>query len=166
VDVAVEEKRVDVEDDERAGEERDEPVHVRHGEGRPARQPRATGEEDAEQHAGGEQRVTDDARGAGRVPVDPVHDVWLEACGVALDDGATEPPAKVELRRRSTEDDEVALACDTVRVVDDVPAAGCPCRARARTRAKPAVAASANARFATLARLRPASILVGCDMSP
>ena len=90
--VPVEQQRIDVDRDEHAGEERDEAVDVRHGEGRPPRQAGAPREQHAEQHARREKRVRDDTRGAGGVPVDSAHDVDVATGGVTLDDGAIEPP--------------------------------------------------------------------------
>jgi hypothetical protein len=90
--------------------------------------------------------------------------VWLATEGLPPDDGAREPPLpSVEPCR--TEEEELPVECDTVRV-DDVPVAGCPCRARPKAAAKPAAAVRATARFAAFARLRPASTLVRPGMSP
>jgi hypothetical protein len=76
------------------------------------------------------------------------------------------PPSEEPLWSR---EEELPVECDTLVVdvgVVDVPVAGCPCRATPRTTAKPAAAVNATARFAALARLRPASTLVACGMSP
>jgi hypothetical protein len=76
------------------------------------------------------------------------------------------PPSEEPLWLR---EEELPDECDTLVVdvgVVDVPVAGCPCRATPRTTAKPAAAVNATARFAALARLRPASTLVACGMSP
>jgi hypothetical protein len=51
------------------------------------------------------------------------------------------------------------------RVDDDVAATGFPCRTRARAIANPVAAVTAAVRFATCARLRPASTLVDSGMS-
>ena len=152
-------------DDEHTREQRDKAVNVGHGEGGPARQPGASREENAEYDTAREQRIGHDARGAGGVPVDPGHDVWVAAEGLPPVDGAREPPSSVEPPCRLAEDEELPVESCTVRVVA-VPVAGCPCRASARTTAKPAAAAIATARFTALARLRPASILVAPGMPP
>jgi hypothetical protein len=170
VDVPVEQERVDVEDDERPGQERDEAVHVGDRERGPAGQPRPAREKDTEQHTAGEQRIRDDARGASGVPVDRVHDVWVVAGGLPPDDGARKPPpswesSSSEPSSRVMDEEELPVDCGWLRV-DDTPVTGCPCRASARTTAKPAAAARATARFAARARLRPASTLVVPGMSP
>jgi len=75
------------------------------------------------------------------------------------------PPSREPLAPRV---DELPAECATLVVdvgVVDAPAAGCPCRATARRTAKPAAAVRVTARFAALARLRPASTLVACGMS-
>ena len=152
---------------EHAGQQRNEAVHVRDGELRPPGKPGPAGEEDAQEDAAREQAVRDHARCARGVPVDPVHDVWLATGGLPPDDGAIEPPPSEE--PSSSREEELPAECDTLVVdvgVVDVPVAGCPCRATARRTAKPAAAVRATARFAALARLRPASILVACGMSP
>jgi hypothetical protein len=63
-------------------------------------------------------------------------------------------------------EEEEALPDRETAGVDAVPVAGCPSRARARTTAKPAAAVKVTARFAALARLRPASTLVVPGMTP
>ncbi len=93
--VPVEQQRIDVDRDEHAGEERDEAVDVGHGERGPPRQAGATGEQHPEQHARREQRVRDDPRCAGRVPVDSAHDVAVATGGATPDGGAIEPPSSV-----------------------------------------------------------------------
>jgi hypothetical protein len=93
--------------------------------------------------------------------------VWLEAGGLPPDDGVREPPPseKPLCVPREEEEEELPVDCDTLWV-DEVTVAGCPCRARPTTTAKPAAAVRATARFAALARLRPASTLVAPGMSP
>jgi hypothetical protein len=78
-----------------------------------------------------------------------------------------EPPPSEEPESSSPSREEVVelpVERDTLGL--DAPVAGCPCRATASRTAKPAAAVRVTARFAALARLRPASTLVACGMSP
>jgi hypothetical protein len=79
-----------------------------------------------------------------------------------------EPPPSEEPESpslsREEEAEELPVEFDTLGV--DVPVAGCPCRATASRTTKPAAAVRVAARFAAVARLRPASTLVACGMTP
>jgi hypothetical protein len=83
--------------------------------------------------------------------------VWLRAGGLSLDDGASVPPPS-ENPLCPWEEEGLRVDCAEPED-DDAAVAGCPCRTRTRVTAKPAAAVRVTARFAALARLRPASTL-------